>query len=121
VFVSVIGLLLAAPAVLLLAYAPTVAVALGALAIYSCARYFSDANAMPVLCLYVDPRYRATSWGVSTLVSCTVGAVGIYAAGWLRDANIPPTRLFQLACTSMLLSAVFMAFLSRQEQVPQEA
>lgn len=61
VLVSIIGLALAAPAILLLSSTSVLYIALGALAFYGCCRNFSDANAMPVLCLYVDPRYRATS------------------------------------------------------------
>jgi hypothetical protein len=120
VFVSVIGLLIAAPAILLVAHAPAFAFALAALAIYSGARYFSDANGMPVLCLYVDPRYRATSWGISTLFSSSIGGLGIYAAGWVRDVRIDAVHLFHFAFCSVLLSALFMAALSRLPRVNQE-
>jgi MFS family permease len=119
VFVSVIGLALAAPAILLLAHTASLTVALAALALYAAARYFSDANAMPVLCLYVDPRYRATSWGMSTLFSSFIGGLGIYAAGWVRDAKIDLTHLFHFAFGSVLLCAIIMATLSRLPRIKQ--
>lgn len=120
VFVSVIGLTLAAPAILLLAHTSVLPLALTGLALYACARYFSDANAMPVLCLYVDPRYRATSWGVSTLFSSFIGGLGIYAAGWVRDAKIDLVHLFHFAVGSILLCAVIMATLSRLPRIKQD-
>ena len=120
VFVSVIGLVIAAPAILLLAHTSVLPIALAALAVYAGARYFSDANAMPVLCLYVDPRYRATSWGVSTLFSSSIGGLGIYAAGWVRDAQINITHLFHFAFGSVLLCAVIMATLSRLPRIKQD-
>ena len=113
VLVSVIGLVIAAPAVLLLAHTSVLHVALACLAVYGCARFFSDANAMPVLCLYVDPRYRATSWGVSTLFSSSIGGLGIYAAGLVRDAQIDVSRMFLFAFISMVLCAGLLALLSR--------
>ena len=113
VLVSVIGLVIAAPAVLLLAHTSVLHVALACLAVYGCARFFSDANAMPVLCLYVDPRYRATSWGVSTLFSSSIGGLGIYAAGVVRDAQIDVSRMFLFAFISMVLCAGLLALLSR--------
>ena len=120
IFVSVIGLVLAAPAILLLTHTTLLSVALGALALYAGARYFSDSNAMPVLCLFVDPRYRATSWGVSTLFSCFIGGLGIYAAGWVRDAQLDVTQLFHFAFGSVLLCALLMAILSRMPRLSQD-
>ena len=113
VFVSVIGLVLAGPAILVLTYTSALWVALAALALYAAARYFADSNAMPVLCLDVDSRYRATSWGASTLFSSFVGGLGIYATVWVRDAHIDITYLFPFAVGSVLLCAVFMTVLSR--------
>ena len=121
VFVSVIGLVLAAPAILLLTHTSSLWMALAALALYAAARYFSDSNAMPVLCLYVDPRFRATSWGVSTLFSSFIGGLGIYATGWVRDAQIDITYLFHFAFGSVLLCALFMAILSRMPRYGRDA
>ena len=120
VLVSVIGLVIAAPAVLLLAHTSVLHVALACLAVYGCARFFSDANAMPVLCLYVDPRYRATSWGVSTLFSSSIGGLGIYAAGLVRDAQIDVSRMFLFAFVSMVLCAGLLALLSRLPRLHQD-
>jgi len=112
--VPVIGLAAAAPAVFLLANTPLLAFALGGLALYGLTRYFADANQMPILCLVVDARYRATSWGISTFISCMVGAAGIYAGGALRDAQIDVSRIFQFASINLLVSAALIYSLRRR-------
>jgi len=72
------------------------------------------------LCLYVGPRYRATSWGVSTLFSSFVGGLGIYAAGWVRDARIDPSRMFQFAFAIMVLCAGLLAVLARRPRLGRD-
>jgi MFS family permease len=108
ILVPVIGLVVAAPAVLLLANTPFLAFALGGLVLYGFARNFADANQMPILCLVVDARYRATSWGISTFVSCLIGAAGIYAGGILRDAKVDVSRVFQFASINLLICGVLL-------------
>ena len=110
-----IGLCIAAPAVLLLTNAPTLALALAGLVIYGLGRYFADANMMPILCLLVDPRYRATSWGVASFFSTIVGGAGIYAGGLLRDAHIDISRIFQLAAINLVVSALLLFFIYRRQ------
>jgi len=114
ILVPVIGLAAAAPAVLLIANSPLLAFALGGLVLYGFARNFSDANQMPILCFVVDPRYRATSWGISTFISCIVGAAGIYAGGMLRDAQIDISRVFQFAGINLLVSAALIYSLRKR-------
>ena len=115
--VPIIGLCLAAPAVLLIGNTPSLALALTGLAIYGMTRNFADANAMPILCLLVDPRYRATSWGISSFFSCLVGGAGIYAGGLLRDANVDITRIFTFAAANILVCAFLLFSLRRYATV----
>lgn len=112
--VPVVGLAAAAPAVLLIANTPVLGLALAGLVVYGLARNFGDANQMPILCLLVDPRYRATSWGISTFISCLVGAAGIYAGGILRDAQVDVSRVFQFASVNLLVSAGLIFSLRRR-------
>jgi MFS family permease len=114
--VPVIGLCAAAPAVLVLTQAPTLGWALGGLAAYGAARYMADANLMPMLCLLVDPRYRATSWGVSSFFSAIVGGLGIYAGGVLRDAQVDVRLIFQFAAVNLLVSAGLIYYVSRRQR-----
>jgi sugar phosphate permease len=115
ILVPIIGLGLAAPGVLLITTAPVLAVALGGLVIYGMTRYFSDSNMMPVLCLLVDPRYRATSWGISSFFSCLIGGAGIYAGGMLRDAHVNIRYVFDFAALNVALSAVLLVWIYRRQ------
>ena len=112
--VPMIGLCIAAPGVLLLTNATTLSFALAGLVIYGMARYFADANLMPMFCLLVDPRYRATSWGISSFFSTIVGGAGIYAGGLLRDAHVDISRIFQFAALNLLISALLLFFVRRR-------
>ncbi len=103
--VPVIGLALAAPGILLIANTPLLGVAMAGLVLYGMARYFADANMMPILCVLVDSRYRAMSWGVMTFFSCVVGGAGIYAGGMLRDAQVDVSRIFLFASINVLICA----------------
>ena len=103
--VPVIGLSLAALAVLLIANTPLLGLALAGLVLYGLGRHFADANMMPILCVLVDSRYRAMSWGVMTFFSCAIGGAGIYAGGMLRDAQVDVSRIFLFASINVLICA----------------
>ena len=116
--VPVIGLALAAPGILLIANTPLLGVALAGLVLYGMARHFADANMMPILCVLVDPRYRAMSWGIMTFFSCAVGGAGVYAGGLLRDAQVDVSRIFLLASANVLLCAGLLFLLRRRQIAP---
>jgi sugar phosphate permease len=119
VYVSIVGVAAAAPAVLLLAHTDILMLGLAGLALYGALRYFSDANAMPVLCLYVDPRYRATSWGLSTFFSSSIGGLGIYAAGWLRDSQVDVSHIFHFGVINLLACAAVLTILARRKPLAE--
>ena len=113
IYVPVIGMFIAAPAVLLLSSTSVLGLALTGLILYGVTRFFSDANMMPILCMIVDSRYRATSWGISTFFSCVIGGAGIYAGGLLRDAHVNVSRIFQFAAINLVISAFLLFSLRR--------
>ena len=108
ILVPAIGLLLAAPAVLLASKTTILPVAIAGFMLYALTKAFSDANMMPILCLVADPRYRATGYGILNLFSCIIGGVGLYAAGSLRDAHIDLSSMFQFAAVTMILAALML-------------
>ena len=116
--VPVIGLSLAALAVLLIANTPVLGLALTGLVLYGLGRHFADANMMPILCVLVDPRHRAMSWGVSTFFSCVVGGLGIYAGGLLRDAQVDISRIFQFASVNIVICALLLFCLRHRRAAP---
>ncbi len=113
ILVPVIGLAIAAPAVFLIAQTTLLPVALGGLALYGLSRHFVDANSMPIYCLFVEPRYRATSWGIATFVACVIGGIGIYAGGVLRDAHVDVGRIFQFGAACLAVGGLLLASLLR--------
>jgi hypothetical protein len=78
-------------------------------------RYFSDPNMMPIFCLLVDPRYRATSWGISSFFSCLIGGAGIYVGGMLRDAHVNIGHIFEFAAVNVGLSALLLVWIYRRQ------
>lgn len=110
VYVPIIGLMIAGPALILVAHADVLTVALVALTLHGLSRAFTDANMMPILCLIADPRYRATGYGLLNLCACVVGGVSIYAGGALRDHGVNLVRVFEFAGASMLFCALLLAF-----------
>ena len=110
ILVPVIGLVVAAPAVLLVANADIFVVLIVGLMVYGLARAFTDSNMMPILCLVADPRYRATGFGVLNCFACVVGGLAIYAGGALRDANVNLSYVFRFAALSLVVCAVLLFF-----------
>lgn len=111
IYVPLIGLLAAAPAILLTSTMPWLSVALGGLVVFGLAKTFTDTNMMPILCLFVDPRYRATGYGILNFCSCLIGGLTIYAGGALRDAHVDVSRVFQFAAVCMLFCAGLLRFI----------
>jgi MFS family permease len=110
IFVPVIGLVAAAPGILLAAHTSLLPFAIGGLMLYGLARSFSDANMMPILCLVSDPRYRATGYGVLNMFACVVGGITIYVGGALRDAKVDVSTIFYFASAALIVCATLLFF-----------
>jgi len=108
VLVPVIGLCVAAPAVLLSVSTNVLGVVILAMILLGLAGSFGESNMMPILCSVVDPRYRATGYGILNAFACVIGGVTIYAGGVLRDAHVDLSRVFQFAAGSLVVCAVFL-------------
>lgn len=109
ILVPMIGLTIAAPAVFIAASTSVFGLAIAGFTIYAFTRTFLDANMMPILCMIVDRRYRATGYGIINMLSCIIGGIGIYAGGAVRDAHLDLSILFRIA-TVVLLICVFLLY-----------
>lgn len=114
VLVPLVGILVAAPAILLVSTIDWLPLALAGLIFFGLSKAFADSNMMPILCSISDPRYRATGYGLLNMFSCTVGGLTIYAGGLLRDAAINVSHLFQFAAASLLVCALLLFFIRPQ-------
>ncbi len=110
VLVPLIGMGVAAPAILLASSTSVLPVALGALMVFGLTKAFADANMMPILTLVSDRRYRATGYGVLNLCACVVGGATIYAGGALRDAKIDVSSIFHFGAACVAICGVLLYF-----------
>jgi MFS family permease len=105
IFISVIGLLVATPGLLVAAHAASLILAVAGLLVLGLFRAFWGANLMPIFCLISDPRYRATGYGIINTASTFTGGLGIYAAGVLRDHHVAFGDVFNVMAAGQLCAA----------------
>lgn len=108
ILVPVVGLCIAAPSIFIASYTAVLPVAVVCFMLYSLTKSFIDSNMMPILCLVVYPKYRATGYGILNLVACIIGGIGLYAGGVLRDLNINLSSIYQFAALTMIVSIVIL-------------
>jgi MFS family permease len=114
VLVPLIGLLVAAPGILLASSIDWLPLAIAGLICFGLAKAFADTNMMPILCSVSDPRYRATGYGLLNFFSCAIGGLTIYAGGVLRDAQVNVGHVFQFAAGCVLVCAALLYFVRPQ-------
>ncbi len=108
IYVPAIGLLIAAPCVLLTAGSTLLSVAVGGLIFYRFFACFSESNMMPILCEIVDARYRATAYGVINMTGTVAAGAGIYFAGTLRDGGYHLSRVFAVVAALVLICPLLL-------------
>lgn len=107
ILTPMVGLCIAAPAIFLASTTSLVLVAITCFILYAVTKSFSDVNTMPILCLIVNPNYRATGYGVLNFFSCIIGGIGLYAGGAMRDSNIDLNSTFKYAAL-LVVAGVFL-------------
>lgn len=108
VLVPAIGLCIAAPSIFAASYTAVLPIAVLCFMLYSLTKSFIDSNMMPILCLFVNPQYRATGYGILNLLATVIGGIGLYAGGYLRDLHINLSTVYQIAALTMIISIVFL-------------
>jgi len=107
--VLAIGYCLAAPGIFLVAHAGILPFALAGLMLWGLASGFMDSNLMPVICLVVDQRYRATAYGLINMGATVAGGLAIYGVGLLRDRGMDYGRMLGLASFCVILCPLLIA------------
>jgi sugar phosphate permease len=110
IWVGVIGVLIATPAILVASNVSVLALVLVALVIYGFSRPFPDANMVPILCQIIDRRYLATGVGVLNMFAVFVGGATIYVGGALRDAKVDITAVFNCGAVGLVICAALLWF-----------
>ena len=117
ILVPIIGICIAAPSIFMASYTDILSLAVGCFMIFALAKSFIDTNMMPILCLVIDSRYRATGYGVLNLVACIIGGFGLYAGGVLRDSQVNLSTIYQIAALTMVISLVLLAIVKPRSEV----
>jgi len=105
VMVPLIGLMFAVPAILFGSITAVLVITVAAFAVYGLTSKFTDTNMMPMLCLIVDHRYRATGYGILNMLSTIIGGLGVYMAGAMRDAQIGLSLVYQVSAIALIICA----------------
>jgi len=103
-----IALMLAAPAFWLMGWSHQMAFTVLSLIMWGIAAGFLGANMMPIICLIVDARYRATALGVLNCFTAISGGLAVYGVGALRDAKIGIGPILTFAGFGVFLCGVFL-------------
>lgn len=118
IFVSVVGLLVATPGLLVAAHTASLAMAVGGLLVLGLFRAFWSANIMPIFCLISNPRYRATGYGMINTASTFTGGLGIYLAGVLRDHHVNFSNVFNIMVAGQLIAAGLLLLIKLDHSSP---
>jgi MFS family permease len=108
IMLPALGLLVGAPFIFMATLGGPLPLVVVFFGVYAFTRAFGDANMMPILCLIVDDRYRATAYGIFNFFSTIIGGIAIYAGGILRDAKIDLSYIYRAAAVIMVLCAVLL-------------
>jgi MFS family permease len=94
-----IAIFVATPVFFLTGWIPHMSITFIGLGMWGYAMGLFGANQMPITCLIVDPRYRATATGLSNGVTAIAGGIAVYVVGALRDAGMGVTLI--MTCTGV--------------------
>lgn len=124
ILVQVIGIGIAAPSIFIASQVNILWLAVVLFMLYALFKSFIDTNMMPALCLVVDPKYRATAYGILNFIACIIGGLGIYAGGLLRDIDMKLGAIYRYAAIIMVIGLVLLALvkpkLNQEEQVSEK-
>ena len=120
IYVPVIGLGVAIPAMLLASKTGSLVAALSWLVVFGVSRTCFDVNLVPILCLVSNPRYRATGIGLISAVSCFTGGIMIYLVGILRDHNVQLGNIFSYMAGSLAVCVVLLLLIKFQPAPDRE-
>ena len=97
------AILLVGPVFLVTVWVHHMSLTLASLSLYGFAMGMLGANVMPIICLVVDARYRATAQGILNACAAVGGGVSIYVVGALRDAGTAVGLILSMTALGILL------------------
>jgi len=114
IIMPAVAILLTTPLFLFTGWFNHIGFTLLCLAMYGLAMGFLGANTMPIVCLVVDARYRATAIGVLNCLTAVGGSLSIYGVGALRDAKVSISLILSFAAVGVFVcgASLWMANLA---------
>jgi MFS family permease len=112
--VPAIGYCVVAPCLFFSATTDLLPLAVAGLIVFGIGRAFFDANHMPILRYITEQRYSATSYGFLNLISCITGGFMIFLGGWLKDAHVDLSRVFQFSAGGLLVVGLLLFAMKRR-------
>ncbi|SDS47694.1 MFS transporter [Opitutus sp. GAS368] len=112
IVIPAITLLVVAPAFWLTGFYDGIAFTILSLAGWGLAAGFLGANMMPIICMTIDVRYRATALGVLNCFTACFGGVAVYFVGALRDAQVGIRSILTMAGFGVLFCGVLLYLVS---------
>lgn len=103
IIIPAIAIMISAPVVIATAWFPSISLTLVGLAMYGLAMGFLGANNMPIVCLIVDTRYRATAVGVMNCCTAISGGFAVYGVGAMRDANVSVSAIIIMTAVGVFV------------------
>lgn len=103
IIMPAVAILLTAPVFLLTGWFQHIGFTMLSLGMYGLAMGFLGANTMPIICLVVDLRYRATAMGVLNCCTAVTGSLAIYGVGALRDAQVGVNLILSFAAVGVFV------------------
>ena len=108
IIIPALAILLTAPAFWLTGWSPLIIFTIVSLVMWGVAMGCLGANMMPIVCLIVDVRYRATAMGMLNLVINLCGGLAIYGVGLLRDAGFGVNLILTFAGVGVFLCGALL-------------
>jgi MFS family permease len=114
ILVPIIGFALSAPCIIFASCTGILTLAIALFLVYGLARMFVDTNLMPILCMVIDGRYRATGYGIINMLTVIAGGMSAYVAGSLRDIQVNLGIMYQIASIGLILCIGILYLIKRE-------
>lgn len=108
IIIPAVAIILTAPAFFATGFFPHLFFSLFSLILWGFSMGIFGANTMPIVCLVVDERFRATAVGLVNAVIAISGGFALYGVGALRDAKINTTLILALTGVGVFLCGFFL-------------
>lgn len=121
IMVPMIGLAIGAPCVFFAGYTAILPLAIIFFMVNGMTRMAVDDNLMPIMCLFVENKQRATAYGIMNMFNTFIAGLGIFFIGALRDMEINLGVIYQVAALSLVVCIFILLFVKKHIKTVSES